>query len=95
MVKIGFSEKPRQRFIDLCNNSPVPLYFLGVVDGGNEQERILHNMFFHLWHHGEWFRDTIELRCYIAANARPYVMKKRQAPNYPPTMAKQANDARA
>lgn len=72
-VKIGLSGDVSKRLEHfdrtLMPEPPQPLGYMP-VDGGDwelfECERALHQRFSHLRHRGEWFRDSIELRDFIA-----------------------------
>lgn len=72
LVKIGFADKPRNRFSALQVGCPVKLRPLGVIDGGEAEESVLHAMFKDEWSHGEWFRMTDRIGEYIRANAKPW-----------------------
>lgn len=61
LLKIGYSGDPERRFEQVRLISPVPLRVIGVIDGGAEMERQLHERFAHLRSHGEWFHATAEL----------------------------------
>jgi len=62
-VKIGFSEDPRNRFVKIRADSPVPLALERICEGDVEVERAIHAMFEHHRVVGEWFSlsDEVEL----------------------------------
>jgi hypothetical protein len=57
LVKVGWSQDPRQRLTSLQIGSPVELSLLwqGDPDLPKEVETSLHSLFSAFWHHGEWF----------------------------------------
>jgi hypothetical protein len=71
-IKIGTTQDPRRRLVDLMKGSPVPLEPLGVVRGGINVERQLHVRFGHCHSHGEWFEGSTDLLAYIEARALPW-----------------------
>jgi hypothetical protein len=65
-IKIGFTGRMANlRIRALQNACPYAVYFIGHVPGTMVEERELHHAFDHLRLHGEWFRNTPELRAYI------------------------------
>jgi len=69
LIKIGFTLDVPGRFDRLCGSSPVPLTLLGVMRGTPATERELHAKFAAQRAHGEWFRPSLQLSAFIAANA--------------------------
>lgn len=65
LVKVGVSTDPFFRFQNLLTTSPVPLQFLGSVEGDFELEARLHEKFKAERQHGEWFRLTPFVRSEI------------------------------
>lgn len=55
-IKIGVSNDPRRRLESMQTGSPEPLELLGVLPGGVDEERRLHQRFAAYRIHGEWFR---------------------------------------
>jgi hypothetical protein len=74
-VKIGHSQYPQGRLMDMINHSPVPLKILAVTHGGRTQEVEYHIRFHRHRLHGEWFERTPEIQTEIdRLNAEcPYV----------------------
>lgn len=62
LVKIGCSVDPMARMLHLRTLNAANLEILVILD---EQEPILHKMFQHLRHHGEWFRVDKEIVDYL------------------------------
>ena len=68
-IKIGATKNVQERLRQLQRYSPVPVVLLGVFPGGVEVD--IQNHFKHLRMYGEWFKDTPELRKFIAAPYPP------------------------
>lgn len=66
LVKIGYSKKPTSRFSGLLASCPVPLEYLGAVDGAGEMERKIHTLLFPHHQRNEWFRYNQEVATVIA-----------------------------
>lgn len=69
-VKIGWSNKWRQRLLTLQRATPHEIEALAVYRGGLKMERDLHAKFASLRVKLEWFRLGDEIRDYIEANKR-------------------------
>ena len=54
-VKIGFSERPKQRLSEANTMSPFRVEMLGYYEGTFEEEQELHKKFDDFRLHGEWF----------------------------------------
>ncbi|WP_267422764.1 GIY-YIG nuclease family protein [Methylobacterium sp. GC_Met_2] len=66
-VKIGFTSKgARKRLAHLQIGSAEKLTLLATISGSVEMEKRLHACFAHLRTSGEWFRNTGELRDWLA-----------------------------
>lgn len=65
LVKIGYTTDLDSRFRGLVTMSPVPLQMLAAFRGGRGLEQALHEKFAAIRAHGEWFKDTPELRATI------------------------------
>ena len=67
--KIGYTTSLTARYKTLETSSPYDLYVRAVIPNGTtERERQLHNWFIHDWMRGEWFKDSEDLREFIASN---------------------------
>lgn len=55
-IKIGWSNAPEQRILNLMTWSPFPLELVVMISGGRELEKNIHECFADLHSHGEWFR---------------------------------------
>lgn len=69
LVKIGHTNRPRQRFKSLKYAEKSDLLILGVMDGDVVIEREMHAKFRSSRIRGEWFEKTPELRLFIASSA--------------------------
>lgn len=69
LVKIGVSICPEDRIIAHRTGSPVPLRMLGYWPARRKKEAEIHQMFAHLWSHGEWFHYKQELKAYVEFHA--------------------------
>jgi len=66
-IKIGCSQVPERRLIELSVWSPWPLEIIGAVKGTTKDELNFHNRFKDCHSHREWFHSTPLLRATIAA----------------------------
>lgn len=66
-VKIGTSYRPGKRFGEIQQCSPVPLFYLGCVPGGADEEAKWHREFAWCHSHGEWFNANDTLLCRISS----------------------------
>ena len=66
-VKIGCTGNVVERIKSLQTASPKKLRLKAILPGGFETESELHTMFASARSHGEWFRQTRELRWFIRA----------------------------
>lgn len=64
VVKIGLSREPLKRLGQLQIGSVDPLQILGVLEGGEAEERALHERFSRYRRRGEWFDFTGELKTF-------------------------------
>jgi hypothetical protein len=71
-IKIGVALDINKRLPDIAVQSPIPVVFLGACAGDAEYERKIHRYFAPLRIHGEWFKDTPELRTIIAQMIAEY-----------------------
>lgn len=62
MVKIGITNDLKKRLHSMQSGSPCDLVMLAHFPGSREDEQELHHRFRELRSHGEWFRDTKEIR---------------------------------
>lgn len=62
LIKIGFSQNPRERAYSLGSSVKI----IGYLRGGRKEEKRLHNTFREFHTTGEWFRDTPEMRAFMA-----------------------------
>lgn len=69
-IKIGKAKDPKSRVTGMNTGASSKLEILGVVPGGYEKERKLHETFSRHRLRGEWFSPAPELLDYISANAR-------------------------
>ncbi len=65
-VKIGFAEKPQERFHTIQSHSPVTLNLERVMVGSREDEAGLHSRFAAHRTRGEWFSLTPEIEALMA-----------------------------
>lgn len=70
-IKIGQSKNVVARLRTLSTSTHRTMTLLGVIPGGTAKERELHERFSGQRLHREWFRDSDELRAYIAAHCIP------------------------
>lgn len=68
-VKIGRSDDPLGRFMELRRYAPAPLYMAGYYAAPKEEEKRVHEMFAHLHRWQEWFEFAPELQEYIEAKS--------------------------
>ncbi len=54
-VKIGISNNPERRLLDIAAMSPVPVRLLGYLPGWRADEMALHSHYAERHSHGEWF----------------------------------------
>lgn len=66
-IKIGTSKSPIKRLASLQTAHGSKLVLVGVMDGGEQEERVLHQQFTRK--RGEWFEPTRELLTFIHENA--------------------------
>jgi hypothetical protein len=64
-IKIGRSNNPERRIIQLSTGSPNQLVLLGTISGGSVLEAELHRRFGYLRERGEWFKLSEELRTFV------------------------------
>lgn len=60
-IKIGMSGAPMSRLRQLQTASPHKLELMGIIEGGPDEERRLHDRFAGLRMEGEWFRGDPEM----------------------------------
>lgn len=65
--KVGYSERPRSRFIALRHSSPHDCYLLGFIPGGLKTEQTIHEVLSDRHHRNEWFHldKTLQLAAMI------------------------------
>lgn len=64
-IKIGISADVKARLASLQTSNPHPLVLLGTIEGGERQEKALHNQFAKARKNGEWFAPIPELCQFI------------------------------
>jgi len=70
-IKIGYTNtNPKHRIEAMKTGSPYPLKIIGVLDGGKNREKFLHEQFKDLRMNGEWFQPGIILKDFIKLNCR-------------------------
>lgn len=62
LVKIGFSDRLRNRVQSIISTVPVPVEFVGHMPGDREVEAHLHSVFAISHFSGEWFVETEAMR---------------------------------
>jgi hypothetical protein len=82
LFKIGNSLDARQRLQTLSGISPVPLRLVATAWGCAAVERTLHRAFADTRSHGEWFRDSADLRELIALMGDEERTSGWKTPNY-------------
>jgi hypothetical protein len=65
LIKIGHGANPRRRLQMLQTGCPTRLELMAVIEGGEADERSLHQRFHHLREQGEWFRQGGDLLDHI------------------------------
>lgn len=80
-VKIGFSDEPRQRFVKMRTDSPVPLELERICDGGKADERALHDRFASARLQGEWFALIPEIEAHMQTLAVPAAKERARSLN--------------
>lgn len=75
-VKIGYSDKPEARLTKAQVDSPVPLAFERVMDGGKETEAVLHRLFAADRVTGEWFVISDQIEDFMSGLAVPTITRK-------------------
>ena len=60
-IKIGCSNKPAERILQVGEWIPFPITLLATMPGGYPLESALHAMFADEWSHGEWFHASARL----------------------------------
>ena len=65
LIKIGYSDNPKDRLRSLQVSSPNKLKIIKVVDGNFDRERFIHYKFSKFSVRGEWFSPNSELVEYI------------------------------
>lgn len=78
-VKIGISMDVVRRSYAIQSANPEVITPLGFIQQPTlldalQLEGELHQRFWRAFHRGEWFRDDVSIRDFIAANARPWPM---------------------
>ena len=79
LIKIGTSNNPMHRLMELQIGSPDTLIMLKYVDSLTYPETELHQRFKHLRRHGEWFYPDPDLTRFINL-LKPFVEAKRPEP---------------
>ena len=70
-VKIGFSAKPSLRFNKVAADNPEVIRVLGIMDGGKDVEREIHDRFAAHRQRGEWFAPDAGIVAFASTLARP------------------------
>jgi hypothetical protein len=65
-IKIGWSSDVEKRIAQLQTANAHKLILLGTIPGSLQDESAIHAMFDHLRLEAEWFRDSPEIRLYVA-----------------------------
>lgn len=65
LIKIGFSKNHERRIGELGRSGPLPLTTLGIIPGGRNKEKALHDRFAEHRKHGEWFTEHEDILSYI------------------------------
>lgn len=76
-IKIGYvgKEESFQRRLSLLQiGNPVELHPLGIMDGSQDDERVMHNRFGDFWIKNEWFIPVRVIVSFIEQNTRPVVI---------------------
>jgi hypothetical protein len=71
VVKIGTSNCPQARVIQIRAKVFREFRFLGTMAGGKNEEKDLHRRFEDLWINKEWYKMAPELLQFIEANMSP------------------------
>jgi len=79
-IKIGFSDKPWDRFSKMQSDTPGELAVLAITEGDKVAEAALHARFADLRLRGEWFRD--DGRIATLAQSFPPVRRERKNPHW-------------
>lgn len=81
-VKIGFSDNPHHRFMQLQVGSPTALALERVTAGGLSEEARLHKQFAADRIRGEWFRLSDALEAFMETLAAPSIAKRASDRNF-------------
>jgi hypothetical protein len=73
LIKIGHTTYIKSRFKALESACSEKIYVIKTIPGDSLAERRLHEKFFHLRYHGEWFYPGKDLLEYIA-KSRTFVV---------------------
>lgn len=66
--KIGYSNNPEARLMQIQTGNPYPLELVKVIEGDISKEKEIHLKFKHLALQGEWFNYTKEIKDYFKVN---------------------------
>jgi hypothetical protein len=72
LIKIGVTTNdPRNRVKRVMAGNPHPTEAMGIIEGDETTESIVHHRFAHLRRHREWFHAGGDLLSFITDNASP------------------------
>lgn len=91
-IKIGVGSDPEDRLSKLQVGNAKKLKIIGMVRGSFELEAAIHRHFDANHVRGEWFRDTAELRAFIAKHRTDISEDEKPNPLLPPLRRRPAND---
>ena len=60
-AKVGYSQKPEQRLVQIAKHTPLPTFIARTFEGGKWLEYRLHRYLIEQHVHGEWFRWCADL----------------------------------
>ena len=75
ICKIGYSNNPKKRLNELQVGNSNELQLLKTIEGNQQQEAILHSLFFDFNLRGEWFIYSNEIKKYFNIEDYVYVNK--------------------
>ena len=68
--KIGYTENLEKRLVSIQIGNPLKLFVLSVIEGTEETEIKIHQMFLHLHKRGEWFLFMPEILDFFKSNSQ-------------------------
>lgn len=92
LVKIGYSQNPQTRFVQIRADSPIPTQLERVCGGSRDDEAALHERFAKYRSKGEWFLLAPEIEAHMAQLDR-HVWRHRGCQHHKPGQSEVNNPA--